>query len=118
MLSGTYEVTGVVRESAHEDEVKKLSAKTLVLSPEAAVEEYTSLFDGVEVVYYCSGYSASGSPEVSQEEKVAREKAEAFDGAVKVFDAIEAVKNTKPRLIMVSGTVIRDLSKVPEHYVS
>ena len=76
MLSGTYEVTGVVRESAHEDEIKKLSAKALVLSPEAAVEEYTSVFDGVEVVYYCSGYTpvcAPDAPEPSQEEKAAKQ---------------------------------------------
>lgn len=41
-----------------------------------------------------------------------------YEGAVKVFDAIEGVKGSKPRLILVSAIDIRDPDKVPAHYVS
>ena len=42
-----------------------------------------------------------------------------WEGAVKVFDAIEAVeKDPKPRLILVSALDVRDRSKpYPDHYV-
>jgi hypothetical protein len=41
-----------------------------------------------------------------------------YEGALKVFDAIEGVKASKPRLILVSAIDIRDPDKVPAHYVS
>jgi hypothetical protein len=118
-LSATHDVTGVVREIAHESEVSALSAKTLVIPLDTAVEAYALAFQDVEVVYYCSGYTpAPGASSISREEDNAKHKAEGYDDAVKVFDAIEAVKGPKPRLIMMSGSDLRDPSKgTPAHYV-
>lgn len=42
-----------------------------------------------------------------------------YEGAVKVFDAIEGVDGErKPRLILVSAVDVRDETKIPDHYVS
>lgn len=43
-----------------------------------------------------------------------------YEGAVKVFDAIEGITSggTKPRLILVSAVDIRDPEKIPAHYAS
>jgi hypothetical protein len=45
-------------------------------------------------------------------------KAVDYDGALKVFDALEAVDGTKPFLVLVSVCDARDLTKIPGHYVS
>jgi hypothetical protein len=95
------------------------SAKTLVLPLDTTVEAYASAFEGAKVVYFCSGYTPSigASAPISREADDAKHKAEGYDDAVKVFDAVEAVKGPKPRLIMMSASDIRDPSKVPAHYV-
>lgn len=41
-----------------------------------------------------------------------------YEGALKVYDAIEGIPGSKPRLILVSAVDIRDPNKIPEHYVS
>ena len=41
-----------------------------------------------------------------------------YEGALKVFDAIEAVEGVKPRLILVSSLDMKDPEKIPVHYVS
>ena len=41
-----------------------------------------------------------------------------YEGALKVFDAIEAVQTKTPRFILVSAIDVRDRSKpAPAHYV-
>jgi nucleoside-diphosphate-sugar epimerase len=120
LLVKSHDVTGVVREPAHEEVVKSLGAKSLVLTLDAPLSDYTAAVEGAVVVYHCSGYSppARGpdEPPVPQEEQAAGSKAE-HDGTIRAYDAIEAVAGPKPRLIMMSGVDIRDPSKVPEHYV-
>ncbi|KAJ7436610.1 NADH(P)-binding-domain-containing protein, partial [Mycena latifolia] len=39
-----------------------------------------------------------------------------YEGAVKVFDAIEAVDGAHPRLVLVSALDVRDHNKIPAHY--
>ena len=100
--------------------MRGLGAKPLVLALDAPLPNYTAAVDGAVSVYYCSGYSAPmagpDAPPVPQEEQEAGNRAE-HDGTLKVFDAIEAAKGSKPMLIMLSGVDIRDLDKVPAHYV-
>ncbi|KAI0069713.1 hypothetical protein K474DRAFT_1694007 [Panus rudis PR-1116 ss-1] len=78
---------------------------------DAPVEKFTSTFEdhGVDVVVFGAGAGEKGDP--------ARIKAVDYLGALKVFDAIEAVERAqKPRLILISATDIRDPNKIPDHY--
>jgi hypothetical protein len=121
LLVKSHDVTGVVREPAHEEVVKSLGAKSLLLTLDAPLSDYTAAVEGAVAVYYCSGFSPAppgpDAPPVPQQEHDGGSKAD-YDGTIKVYDAIEAVAGPKPRLIMLSGVDIRDVSKVPEHYVS
>jgi uncharacterized protein YbjT (DUF2867 family) len=75
------------------------------------VGDFAHAFEGVDVVYFSAGAGGKGGPE--------KTKKVDYEGAVKVFDAIEQVKGKKPRLILVSSVDVRDPNgKVPEHYVS
>lgn len=75
------------------------------------MSDFAAAFEKVDVVYFSAGAGGKGGAE--------RTRMVDYEGAVKVFDAIEAVKGTKPRLIMVSAIDVRDRSKpAPEHYVS
>ena len=40
-----------------------------------------------------------------------------YEGALKIFDAIEGVQGEKPLLILVSAVDVRDPNKIPTHYV-
>jgi hypothetical protein len=75
------------------------------------VSTFTAAFEETkaDVVVFSAGAGGKGGEE--------RTKAVDYEGAVKVFDAIEGVSGSKPRLILVSAIDIRDESKVPEHYV-
>ncbi|KAJ7258053.1 NADH(P)-binding-domain-containing protein [Mycena haematopus] len=108
ILGPSHSVTSIIRNPAHEADIKAASAIPLLLSlEEATVADFTAAFQGVDVVYFSAGAGEAG-PE--------RTKAVDWDGAVKVFDAIEAVKGTPPRLILVSAIDIRDPNKIPAHY--
>lgn len=104
-------VVSIFRNAAHSEEVAATGATPLVLSLEDAPKaRFVEVFEGKDLVYFSAGAGGKGDP--SRTRKVD------YDGALKVFDAIEEVKGTKPRLIMVSGLDIRDTSvPPPAHYV-
>jgi hypothetical protein len=77
---------------------------------DSPVGDFSAAFEGQNVVYFSAGAGGSGGDE--------RTKKVDYEGAVKVFDAIEGVKGPKPRLITVSSIDVRDPEKVPAHYVS
>lgn len=68
------------------------------------------MFEGQDIIYFSAGAGGKGGEEGTKKVD--------FEGAVKVFDAIEGVRGQKPRLILVSAVDIRDPDKVPAHYVS
>ena len=69
------------------------------------------MFKGNDVVVFSAGAGGKGGPE--------RTKAVDYEGAVKVFDAIEGVEGAKPRLVLVSAIDVRDVNAdPPPHYVS
>ena len=104
-------VTSVFRNTAHSDEVAATGATPLVLSLEDEPKEtFANVFEGKDVVYFSAGAGGKGGPE--------RTRKVDYEGALKIFDAIEIVKGTKPRLIMVSAIDVRDRSVTPAHYVS
>ena len=103
-------VTSIFRDAQHSAEVAATGASPVVLSLEDdPTEKFTSVFEGKEVVYFSAGAGGKGGPE--------RTTKVDYEGALKVFDAIELVKGTKPRLILVSAIDVRDRSIAPPHYV-
>jgi uncharacterized protein YbjT (DUF2867 family) len=91
-------------------DIKAASATPLLLSlEESAVGDFTAAFQGVDVVYFSAGAGGKGGEE--------RTKSVDYEGALKVFDAIEGVQGTRPRLILVSAIDLRDPEKIPAHYV-
>lgn len=110
LLSPTHAVKSIIRTQDHEQDIKDVAAEPVLLSLEdASVSDFSAAFEGHDVVYFSAGAGGKGGEE--------RTKKVDFDGAVKVFDAIEAVKGPKPRLILVSAIDIRDPQKIPAHYV-
>ena len=105
-------MTSIIRDPAHEKDIKDISATPLLLSLEdASVADFSKAFKGCDVVYFSAGAGGKGSEE--------RTKKVDYEGALKIFDAIEGVEGpVKPRLILVSALDIRDPEKIPAHYVS
>ncbi|KAI0078101.1 NAD(P)-binding protein [Panus rudis PR-1116 ss-1] len=110
LLKSTAKVTSIIRTEEHAADIKAALANPLVISLEDdPTEAFTSAFEGADVVVFSAGSGGKGGPE--------RIRAVDYLGALKVFDAIEAVKSvSKPRLLMVSAVDVRDLAKIPEHY--
>ncbi|PPQ80875.1 hypothetical protein CVT25_001884 [Psilocybe cyanescens] len=109
LLSPTHTVTSVIRDPSQEKDIRDVSATPLVLSLEdSPVSDFTKAFSGQDVIYFSAGAGAKGGEE--------RTKKVDYEGAVKVFDAIESIDGSKPRLIVVSAVDIRDPGKIPAHY--
>ncbi|KAJ7161156.1 NADH(P)-binding-domain-containing protein [Mycena filopes] len=109
LLGPSHSVTSVIRTAAHEDDIKAASATPLLLSLEdSPAADFTAAFTGADVVYFSAGAGGKGGEE--------RTKSVDYEGAVKVFDAIEGVQGVRPRLILVSCIDVRDPEKIPAHY--
>ncbi|KAI0766415.1 NADH(P)-binding-domain-containing protein [Trametes elegans] len=109
LIGPSNDVTSIIRDPAQAGDITAASAKPLVLSVEdSPVEDFARAFRGADVVYFSCGAGGKGGEE--------RTRKVDYEGAVKVFDAIEAVEGPKPRLVLVSAIDVRDLSKVPAHY--
>lgn len=115
LSSRSHTITPIVRTQDHFTDLTSL-ASTGSISPrvlsleDSPVSEFTSLFESTkaEVVYFTAGAGGKGGEE--------RTKKVDYEGAVKIFDAIESVKEKKPYLVLISGIDVRDESKVPKHY--
>ncbi|TFY71114.1 hypothetical protein EVG20_g1898 [Dentipellis fragilis] len=112
LLASTRSVISIIRNEAQIPDLKAVSPRISphVLSLEdAPATDFTRIFTGADVVVFSAGAGGKGGPE--------RTLAIDYHGAVKVFDAIEAVEGAKPRLLLVSAIDIRDHSKpFPAHY--
>lgn len=83
----------------------------------APKEEFTEVFEGAKLVYFTAG--AGGKAGENGEAAAERTRKVDWLGAVKVFDAIDDVQGTKPRLILISSVDLRNPSDpAPDHYVS
>ena len=111
LLSSSHTVTSVIRTHDHTQDISAARAIPLLLSLEdSPVADFSNAFEGADVVVFSAGAGGKGGPE--------RTRKVDYEGAVKVFDAIEGINGPKPRLILVSAIDIRDPDKIPEHYVS
>ncbi|WWC87022.1 uncharacterized protein L201_001905 [Kwoniella dendrophila CBS 6074] len=97
-----HEVHSVIRNDGHSDELKKIGAKIHILSLEdASVPDFTSLFTEVnpDVVVFAAGAGGKEpGPDVID-----------YQGAVKIFDAMES--SNKKRLILVGAVDVRTRDK-------
>lgn len=117
--SKAYVITPVIRNPAHAASLSDLltvlpnTITPLVLSLEnEPASTFTSAFiaSKVDVVVFSAGANSEGE----------RTKKVDYEGAVKIFDAIEAVAKEggkAPRLILVSAVDMRNPDIVPDHYV-
>lgn len=106
----SYSVLSIFRNAEHTKEVTATGASPLVLSIEDDPEEkFAEAFEDKDVVYFSAGAGGKGGPE--------RTRKVDYEGALKVFNAIELVGGAKPRLIMVSAIDVRDPNVIPAHYV-
>lgn len=107
-------VTSVIRDASQSPAIQSAGATPEVLSLEHSPSSaFADLFQRTnsKIVYFSAGAGGKGGPE--------RTKAVDFDGAVKIFDAVEQVPaDSRPYLVLVSGIDVRDENKVPTHYVS
>ncbi|KAF8186005.1 NADH(P)-binding-domain-containing protein [Pholiota molesta] len=109
LLTPNHSVTSIIKDPSQENDIKELSAEPLVLSlADAPVADFTKAFQGADVVYFSAGAGGKGGAEMTQKVD--------YEGAVKVFDALEGVEGKKPLLILVSAIDVRDPDKVPAHY--
>ncbi|TEB33947.1 NAD(P)-binding protein [Coprinellus micaceus] len=108
-------VHSVIRDEAHSQDIQSAGATPVVLSLENdPPEKFTKQFvdTQADLVYFSAGAGGKGAPE--------RTKKVDYEGALKIFDAIEGVKQQggakTPRLVLVSAIDIRNPDRVPEHY--
>jgi len=110
LLSSTHSVTSIIRDQSQEQDIKDVSATKLVLSLEDSPgADFTNAFKGKDAVYFCAGAGGKGGEE--------RTRQVDYEGALKIFDAIEGVQGEKPLLILISSLDVRDPTKIPAHYV-
>ncbi|KAJ7055245.1 NADH(P)-binding-domain-containing protein [Mycena amicta] len=112
LLTPTHTVTSLIRTPEHTVDITAAGAKPLLLSLEdSTVAQLAVAFTDAkaEVVYFSAGAGAKGGEE--------RTKSVDYEGAVKVFDAIESIAQAeRPRLVLVSALDVRDPEKIPAHY--
>ncbi|KAJ9118659.1 hypothetical protein QFC22_003879 [Naganishia vaughanmartiniae] len=99
-------VISVVRNDSHNDEITAVGAKPYILSLEdASVKDFVELFDKEKPdgVVFSAGAGGKGGEE--------RTKAVDYEGALKVFDALES-SNTH-RIVMVSAADLRARGILP-----
>ncbi|KAF7297460.1 NAD(P)-bd-dom domain-containing protein [Mycena indigotica] len=112
LLTPAHTVTSLIRTTEHNADIVAAGSKPLLLSLEGAtVEQLASTLSAAnaDVVYFSAGAGGKGGEE--------RTKSVDYEGALKVFDAIESLaEGSRPRLILVSALDVRDPEKVPAHY--
>jgi len=106
-------VSSIIRTKDHIPDLKAVSENInpIILSVEdSSISDFTKVFEGQDVVVWSAGAGGVGGAE--------RTRKVDYEGAVKVYDAIEAVQSAKPRLVLVSAVDIGNPDVIPPHYVS
>ncbi|KXN83269.1 hypothetical protein AN958_01640 [Leucoagaricus sp. SymC.cos] len=123
LLSSTpqkHNLTSIIRDTSQIPSITSAGSTPLLLSLEdSPLSDFTTAFRGQDIIIFSAGAGGKGGPE--------RTKKVDYEGAIKVFDAIENVVKDqggvsdasgekRPRLILVSSIDVRDENKIPEHY--
>ena len=107
-----HSVASVIRSQDHVKDLQAVSPdiRPLLISLEdAPVSDFTHAFTGSDVVVFSAGAGGKGGPE--------RTRKVDYEGALKIFDAIDALPEPRPRLILVSAIDVRNPDAIPSHYV-
>jgi nucleoside-diphosphate-sugar epimerase len=113
LISKTHTVTSVIRDPDQIKDIENVGATPLVLSLEdSPSSDFATAFRdrSIDVVVFSAGAGGKGGAE--------RTKKVDYEGALKIFDAIELVENNRPRLLLVSAVDVRSSSITPPWYVS
>ncbi|SJL12400.1 related to UPF0659 protein C216.03 [Armillaria ostoyae] len=110
LAAAKHTVTSLIRNAEQKNDIEDTGATPQVISLEdSSISDFAKTFEGKDIVYWSAGAGGKGGEE--------RTKKVDYEGAIKVFDAIEAVQGSKPRLIYVSAIDLRDRSAPPPaHY--
>ncbi|KAK0472757.1 NADH(P)-binding-domain-containing protein [Armillaria novae-zelandiae] len=110
LAAAKHTVTSLIRSPEQKSDIEGTGATPQVISLEdSSISDFSKTFEGKDIVYWSAGAGGKGGEE--------RTKKVDYEGAIKVFDAIEAVQGSKPRLIYVSAIDLRDRSAPPPaHY--
>ncbi|KAI0263220.1 NAD(P)-binding protein [Gloeopeniophorella convolvens] len=106
-----YSVTSIIRNTDQIPDIIAVSPSItpLILSLEdSPVSAFAEAFTGADVVVFAAGAGGKGGAE--------RTRAVDYEGAIKTYDALEAVSGAKPRLLLVSAIDVRNPDRVPAHY--
>ncbi|KAF8332414.1 NADH(P)-binding-domain-containing protein [Cantharellus anzutake] len=107
LLAGAgHSVVSLIRDESQSADILETGATPLTISlEESDPSDLAKVFNGVDVVYFSAGAGGKGGAE--------RTKKVDYEGALKVFDAIEKVEENPPKLILVSGVDVRDPDRIP-----
>ncbi|PBK81720.1 NAD(P)-binding protein [Armillaria gallica] len=110
LAAAKHTVISLIRNPEQKADIEDTGATPQVISLEdSPISDFAKTFEGKDIVYWSAGAGGKGGEE--------RTKQVDYEGAIKVFDAIEAVQGSKPRLIYVSAIDLRDRSAPPPaHY--
>ncbi|KAJ2919595.1 hypothetical protein MD484_g806, partial [Candolleomyces efflorescens] len=115
LSQSSHKVYSIIRTSSQSPDILATGSTPIVLSLEDdSFEKFTQVFleTQADVVYFAAGAGGKGGEE--------RTRKVDYEGAVKIFDAIENVAleggKKNPRLVLVSAIDVRDPEKIPEHY--
>ncbi|KAF8651067.1 hypothetical protein AX16_004930 [Volvariella volvacea WC 439] len=105
-----HQITSIVEHLNNESTIREIGATPVLLTLEnSSVAEFASVFEGKDVVYF-----VTGAPQGADD---ATYKAQDYEGSLRVYDALEAVKGPKPLFIALSAVDTRDTEKEPPaHY--
>ncbi|PBK71189.1 NAD(P)-binding protein [Armillaria solidipes] len=110
LAAAKHTVISLIRNPEQKTDIEDTGATPQIISLEdSSISDFAKTFEGKDIIYWSAGAGGNGGEE--------RTKKVDYEGAIKVFDAIEAVQGTKPRLIYVSAIDLRDRSAPPPaHY--
>lgn len=84
-MSPLHNVVAIIRNPAQQGVI---SVIPLVLSlEESSISDFADVFEGIDVVYFSAGAGPNGGGK--------RTKAVDYEGAIKIFEALEAVRGPK-----------------------
>ncbi|TFK36127.1 hypothetical protein BDQ12DRAFT_259351 [Crucibulum laeve] len=108
LLAPKNAATSIIRTINNSKDIQEAGATPLLLSLEdASVKEFAVAFESQDIVYFSAGAGGSGGEE--------RTKKVDYEGAMNIFYAIEAVKGSKLRLILVFAIDVRGPEKIPAY---
>ncbi|KAH9956055.1 hypothetical protein BC827DRAFT_1317943 [Russula dissimulans] len=106
-----YAISSIIRTEDHVTDLTAISPNVIpfVLNLEdSPISAFTDAFSGADSVVFSAGAGGTGDPD--------RTRTVDYEGALKVFDAIEAIPGEKPHLLLVSAADVHGPDQIPPHW--